>query len=184
MISVVWMTAHWERRMSCWPVVQPAFKPRFNTKWLTTQVVSTNITQVTSKSCALSLRLSRPQQSSCGLRWMNVCVHWQTRHCLCLLHNSLITELLPHTYTVVWCHYYLPRSQLTRADALCLASADWLTILNWLNLGLLSNSGGDAAPSTGLWGRYISSNSAGLSGFVAGDCHGGVRYLVLPQQLF
>lgn len=56
--------------------------------------------------------------------------------------HSTITR---HTY-LLWFHYSLSRSQLTRDDALCLARADWLALLNWLNSVLLSSSAGKAAP--------------------------------------
>lgn len=54
-------------------------------------------TQVT-RLAPLIILLSKPQQSSCRLRWMIVCIG---RHAnvYALLHNSLITALLPHTYT-------------------------------------------------------------------------------------
>lgn len=54
-------------------------------------------TQVT-RLAPLIILLSKPQQSSRRLRWMIVCIG---RHAnvYALLHNSLITALLPHTYT-------------------------------------------------------------------------------------
>lgn len=50
------------------------------------------------KSCPLINLLSKAKQLSRRLRWVIVCIG---RHAnvYALLHNSLITALLPHTYT-------------------------------------------------------------------------------------
>lgn len=57
-------------------------------------------------------------------------------------------------------------------------------MLNWLRLILLSNSGGNAAPFTGLWEKYIGSHAAELYCFDAEDFNGDAKYLFLPQQMF
>lgn len=133
------------------------------------------------KTCPLNILLSKPQQSSHRLRWMIVCIG---RHAsiYALLHNSLIMVLLPHTYT-----QFMPL-----LSPKVTANEGWRTVpgLSWLthNFKLAQSRPtqqfrGNAAPCTGLWERYISSNTARLSCFDAGDCHRGIRYF-LAQQMF
>lgn len=125
---------------------------------------------------------SEPQEASCRLRWSTVYTSRSTT-VYALLHNSLIMMLLPHAHTqlsaIIISQGHSWRGVMHWAWSELIESQ----FLNWLNLDLLSDSGGGAAPYTGLWEKYISSNTAVLAYFDAGDFHRGGRCVFYPLLL-
>lgn len=168
------MAANWEECMLWWPAGQPTFM--HNDKTTTT-------------SPDLRLRIHVSDLHHCFvLRTTGGSPPAQVNHCCtsrsttvyALLHDSLIMMLLPHAHTqlsaIIISQGHSWRGVMRWAWSELIESQ----FLNCLNWDLLSNSGGGAAPDTGLWEKYISSNTAVLAYCDAGEFHRRGRCVFYP----
>lgn len=118
---------------------------------------------------SIMVLFSEPQEASRWLRWMCSVFTSRSSTVYALLHNSLIMMPLPHAHTqfsaIIISQGHSWRGVMHWAWSELIEPQ----FLNWLNLDLLSNSGGGAAPYTGLWEKYISSSAAVLAYFDASE---------------